>query len=70
MARPSDHVHPDGGLDGSREVRRRDARRRHLERSWRRECDIDPMILRARRLRREGSLCQAASVEEELLPPF
>ena len=42
----------------------------HLERCWRMECDIDPMILRARLLRREGWLPQARCVEQELLPLF
>ena len=44
--------------------------RRLLECCWRHECDIDPMILRARLLRHQGNRLQAASVEEELLPPF
>jgi hypothetical protein len=34
------------------------------------ECDIDPMILRARLLRREGWFPQARCVEQELLPLF
>lgn len=42
----------------------------HLQRCWQGECDIDPMILRARQLRHQGSLPQAAWVEEELLPLF
>jgi hypothetical protein len=42
--------------------------RRHLERCWHRECDIDPMILRMRVLRHRGSLPQARSLEQELLP--
>jgi hypothetical protein len=41
-----------------------------LECCWRLECDIDPMILRARLLRRRGSHPQALSLEEELLPLF
>jgi hypothetical protein len=40
----------------------------HLERCWRQECDIDPMILRMRLLRHLGSLPQARSLEQELLP--
>jgi hypothetical protein len=74
MARQPDRTHRDGHPDGpdggdpGPESRRWAARRRHLERSWRRECDIDPMILRARQLRLQGSLPQAASVEQELLP--
>jgi hypothetical protein len=45
-------------------------RRRHLEQCWQLECDIDPMILRARQLRHQGALPQAVCVEQELLPPF
>ncbi|MCP9927934.1 hypothetical protein [Cyanobium sp. CH-040] len=63
MARPPDQPHRQPGPPAER-------RRRHLERSWRRDCDIDPMILRARQLRRQGSLPQAVSVEQELLPLF
>ncbi len=44
--------------------------RRLLERCWCHECDLDPMILRARLLRHQGNRLQAASVEQELLPPF
>ena len=44
--------------------------RRHLVRCWRAACDIDPMILRARQLRHQGSLPQATCVEQELLPLF
>ncbi|MEB3166532.1 MAG: hypothetical protein VKO65_07660 [Cyanobacteriota bacterium] len=46
------------------------ARRRHLERCWRQDCDIDPMILRLRHLRHLGSLMQARCLEQELLPLF
>ncbi|MGB5135525.1 MAG: hypothetical protein WBN89_10165 [Prochlorococcaceae cyanobacterium] len=67
MPRPSDHLHRHGPQGPGRPA---DGRRRHLERSWRRQCDIDPMILRARQLRSQGSLSQAASVEQELLPLF
>jgi len=42
--------------------------RRHLERCWQQECDIDPMILRLRLLRHLGSLRQALCLEQELLP--
>lgn len=42
----------------------------HLERCWRRECDIDPMILRMRLLRHQGSLPQAHCLEQELMPLF
>ena len=45
-----------------------EGRRRLLELCWRRECDLDPMILRARLLRHQGNRLQAASVEQELLP--
>lgn len=44
--------------------------RRLLELCWRHECDLDPMILRARQLRHQGNRLQAASVEQELLPLF
>ncbi|MFM7676094.1 MAG: hypothetical protein ACKO5F_11040 [Synechococcus sp.] len=41
-----------------------------LESCWPLECDIDPIILRARLLRRRGSHPQALSLEQELLPLF
>lgn len=44
--------------------------RRHLELCWQADCDLDPMILRARQLRHQGSLPQASCVEQELLPLF
>ncbi|MCS5705936.1 MAG: hypothetical protein VKN17_01500 [Cyanobacteriota bacterium] len=44
--------------------------RRLLELCWQHECDLDPMILRARLLRHQGNRLQAASVEQELLPLF
>ena len=44
--------------------------RRHLGVCWELECDIDPMILRARQLRHLGALPQASCVEQELLPLF
>jgi hypothetical protein len=44
--------------------------RRHVLRCWRLDCDLDPMILRARQLRHQGSLPQATCVEQELLPLF
>ena len=44
--------------------------RRRFERSLDLECDIDPMILRARLLRQRGSLPQAHCLEQELLPLF
>jgi hypothetical protein len=45
-------------------------RRRFLEQCWQLECDIDPMILRARQLRHQGSWPQADCLEQELLPLF
>jgi len=45
-----------------------DEPRDHLERAWQLECDIDPMILRLRQLRYQGSLPQARCLEQELLP--
>jgi hypothetical protein len=42
--------------------------KRHLEQCWQRVCDIDPMILRLRLLRRRGCLPQARCLEQELLP--
>ena len=44
--------------------------RRHLERCWQQECDIDPMILRLRLLKRQGCLPQARCLEQELTPFF
>ncbi len=44
--------------------------RAHLESCFRRVCDIDPMILRVRQLRHQGSLGQARCLEQELLPLF
>jgi len=44
--------------------------RQRLELCWQHECDIDPMILRARLLRHQGNGLQAACVEQELLPLF
>ncbi|MEB3176878.1 MAG: hypothetical protein VKJ87_04680 [Synechococcus sp.] len=44
--------------------------RRCLERCLRRECDIDPLILRLRDLRRLGCIASARSLEQELLPLF
>lgn len=45
-------------------------RRGYLEQCWRLECDIDPMILRARQLRHQGAWPQAVCLEQELLPLF
>jgi len=44
--------------------------RRRLERALDLDCDLDPMILRARQLRRQGALPQARCLEQELLPLF
>lgn len=41
-----------------------------LEQCWQLECDIDPMILRARQLRHQGAWPQAVCLEQELLPLF
>jgi len=45
-------------------------RRRFLEECLELECDIDPMILRARQLRHQGAWPQATCLEQELLPLF
>ena len=34
------------------------------------DCDLDPLILRARRLHEQGNRSQALAVEEELQPIF
>jgi hypothetical protein len=44
------------------------ATRLHLERCWQLICDIDPMILRLRLLRKRGSLPLILCLEQELLP--
>ena len=44
--------------------------RRCLERCWSLETDIDPLILRARLLHRQGHHDDAGAVEEELRPVF
>lgn len=44
--------------------------RRRFERALDLECDLDPMILRARQLRQQGSAHQARCLEQELLPLF
>ncbi|GDX73082.1 hypothetical protein LBMAG39_15150 [Cyanobium sp.] len=44
--------------------------RQRLERAFDLECDLDPMILRARLLRQRGSNPQARCLEQELLPLF
>jgi hypothetical protein len=47
-----------------------DELRQHFERALALECDLDPMILRARLLRQQGAAPQARCVEQELLPLF
>ena len=44
--------------------------RQRFERALDHECDLDPMILRARQLRQQGSTPQARCLEQELLPLF
>ena len=44
--------------------------RRTLERCWLKESDIDPLILRARLLHRQGHHRDACAVHEELQPVF
>ena len=44
--------------------------RRHLSRCRRRDCDIEPLILRVRLLRRRGARRLAICLEQELLPLF
>ena len=74
MARPEDSPapDPDGRHDQGAEPWGLTAaqQRRHLQRCWDADCDLDPMILRARLLRHRGSLPQASCVEQELLPLF
>lgn len=45
-------------------------RRRFLEQCLQLDCDIDPMILRARQFRHQGAWPQATCLEQELLPLF
>lgn len=47
-----------------------DELRQRFERVLAIDCDLDPMILRARQLRRQGSGPQARCLEQELLPLF
>ena len=44
--------------------------RSHLELCWQHDCDIDPLIERARRLRQQHAELHAASLDEEMLPLF
>ena len=45
----------------------RDQLRQQLDR-WQNDCDIDPLILRARQLRRLGRFRLARCLDQELLP--
>ena len=45
-----------------------DKLRQQLDRCWGNECDIDPLILRERALRRQGRWLQARCIEQELQP--
>jgi hypothetical protein len=47
-----------------------DELRQRFERAFDLDCDLDPMILRARLLRQRGSNPQARCLEQELLPLF
>ena len=42
--------------------------RRSLEQCWLNECDIDPLLLRARWLHSQGLRLEALAMEQELLP--
>jgi hypothetical protein len=44
--------------------------RLRFERALDLDCDLDPMILRARQLRQQGAMPQAHCLEQELLPLF
>lgn len=41
-----------------------------LERCFKQECDIDPLILRLRNLRSHGAWAEVCCLEQELLPLF
>jgi hypothetical protein len=45
-----------------------DQLRQQLDRCWQNDCDIDPLILRARQLRRLGRFRLARCLDQELLP--
>ena len=45
-----------------------DQLRLRCDRCWQNDCYIDPLILRARQLRRWGRWRQARSLEQELIP--
>lgn len=44
--------------------------RQLLENCWQEDCDIDPLILRARLLRHQGRPLLAQGLEQELTPLF
>ena len=44
--------------------------RQLLENCWKEDCDIDPLILRARLLRHQGRHLLAQGLEQELTPLF
>ncbi len=44
--------------------------RQLLEDSWGDDCDIDPLILRARLLHQQGRRHLAAALEQEVMPLF
>lgn len=69
MAKPNPH-HSNPFSDPGSWAWTAERQRRHLGACWELECDIDPMILRARQLRHLGALPQASCVEQELLPLF
>ena len=45
-----------------------DQQRDQLDICWKLDCDIDPLILRARALHRCGEVNWAAGLEQEVLP--
>ncbi|CAI8157824.1 MAG: hypothetical protein AB8A46_04185 [Prochlorococcus sp.] len=45
-----------------------DEQRFRSEHCWELDCDIDPLILRARLLHRQGQSLLALAMEQELLP--
>jgi len=62
------HPHPSFGQSRDPWSWSESQQRHHLRRCWSADCDLDPMILRARELRHRGALPQAACLEQELLP--
>lgn len=45
-----------------------DQQRDQLDGCWELDCDIDPLILRARVLHRRGEVNRAVGLEQEVLP--